>query len=237
MFLNKYLALSGICSRRKAAQIIKQGLVTVNNIVTTNPAYDVQEHDVVIYGEKQIKLEKKIYILLHKPIGFVTTAADEFGRKTVLDLVKNATQERLYPVGRLDKDTTGLLIITNDGDLAQRLAHPRYEVSKVYHVMLDRAVKQKDLQQLLKGIKLEDGYAYVDSIAFLDAEYKSISIELHSGKKRIIRRLLKAIGYTVVALKRVSYAGLTLKGLKEGVWRFLTPDEVSMLMHVSEKGE
>jgi len=237
MFLSKYLALSGVCSRRKAAELIKEGAINVNGSMQTNPAYEVQQNDVVTYGDKVITVEKKVYILLNKPKGYVTTASDEFGRKMVMDLVNDANAERLYPVGRLDKDTTGLLIITNDGDLAQSLAHPSYEVSKRYNVTLDKNITKEDMQRCLEGVELEDGIASVDVITYgKSGDRNKVTVELHSGKNRIIRRLFEALGYTVVALDRVSYAGLTLKGLACGAWRYLTDQEIAMLTHYRKKG-
>lgn len=230
MQLNKYLAYAGIASRRKAVQLIKTGHVSVNGSVVNDPGFRVVDKAVVSIDGKVIKHERKLYILLNKPKGYVTTVSDELGRHTVMDLVRPSIKERLYPVGRLDKDTTGLLILTNDGKLAQMFAHPRYEVEKKYAVVLDRPLAVEDGAQIYKGIQLGDGIVKVDRLEFV--RYKprnNLIVTLHSGKNRVIRRLFQALGYGVLKLDRFKYAGLTKQGLRLGSWRFLKEKEVAYL--------
>lgn len=228
--LSKYIAVSGVASRRKAVEIIEKGLVSVNGTVVKEPGYKIKTGDVVKAFEQVIKPEEKVYILLNKPKDYITTVADEKGRKTVMELIDVADNIRLYPVGRLDRSTTGLLLLTNDGDLAQELAHPKFEVSKVYHVTLDKILTHADALKLKKGVMLEDGFIAVDDMEFFADEPKSeVLVELHSGKYRIVRRLFEALGYDVKKLDRVMYAGLSLDGVKRGEWRYLTKAEVKTL--------
>ncbi len=232
--LNKYIAHAGICSRRKAAELVKQGLIQVNGQTVTEPFYLVKKRDRVSYKGKLLKPEtKKIYILLNKPRGLITSSQDEKGRKTVMDLFKNKIKERIYPVGRLDKDTTGLLLLTNDGKLAQKLAHPKHKVKKAYHAVLDRPLTKNDLMKIAQGLKLEDGIAQVDEIAYVEGKGKNeIGIVLHMGKNRIVRRIFENLGYQVKRLDRTFYANLTKKNLPRGRFRHLTPKEIVMLKHL-----
>lgn len=231
--LNKFLAQSGICSRRKAAELVKKGLVTVNDIVETNPAYEVQPNDIIKYNGKQVKPEeKKVYLLMNKPRNVITTASDEKGRKTVLDMVRDKVDVRVFPVGRLDRNTTGLLLITNDGELATKLAHPSSRVKKIYHVTLNKNLKSNDLEAIRKGLVLEDGVAEVDSIEYIkDRGKNEVGIEIHIGKNRIVRRIFEHLGYEVEKLDRIYYAGLTKKDLPRGWSRPLTKQEIIMLKH------
>ncbi len=235
MRLNKYVAHSGICSRRKAAELVKAGEIKVNGKVESNPAYEVQDHDTISYQNKKLKIgKKKIYILLNKPKNTLTTVTDDRGRPTVIDLVKRHTEERIYPVGRLDRNTLGLLLLTNDGDLAKKLSHPSSETKKVYHVVLDKEVSKKDIETILKGLELEDGKTDVDKLYHqVGKEPTEVAIELHSGKNRIIRRIFEHMGYHVVKLDRVYFAGLTKKDLPRGWSRHLSKKEVIMLKHFS----
>lgn len=232
--LNKYLAHAGIASRREADELIKQGLVTVNGKVITQMGYSVQPGDIVRFKGSIISPERKVYILLNKPKDYITTTCDERNRKTVLDLIKGATPYRVYPVGRLDRNTTGLLMLTNDGDLAQKLSHPRHEVKKVYAARLDKALHPEDRLQMMKGIQLEEGLAKADAVEYTDPNDASrIGLEIHIGWNRVIRRMFEQLGYEVLQLDRVSYAGLTKKNLPRGKWRFLTRKEIIMLKHFS----
>lgn len=235
MRLNKYVAHCGICSRRQAAELVKGGKIILNDAVEINPAYQIQESDVVQYEGKIIQPEQRVvYILLNKPKGFVTTLSDEKGRKTVIDLVRNKASERIFPVGRLDLATTGLLLITNDGDLAKKLTHPSHGVQKVYHVILDKPVESEHIEAIRNGLKLEDGVAIVDGIDYIKGAGKEeIGIKIHIGKNRIVRRLFEHFGYTVRSLDRTWYAGLTKKDLGRGRSRFLREKEVIMLKHFS----
>lgn len=234
--LNKYIAHSGICSRRKADEFIAQGNVTVNGKVVKEMGYKVGEKDVICFKGKVVKPERKYYVLLNKPKDFICTVEDERGRKTVMELIKRAAQERLYPVGRLDRNTTGLLLMTNDGDLAQRLSHPSSNVKKVYHIVLDRPLQEKDFEKILRGVELEDGKATVDDLAYVDMKDKSqLGIEIHIGKNRIVRRIFEHLGYDVRKLDRVLYAGLTKKDIPRGKWRFLSTKEVFYLKSLSQK--
>lgn len=229
--LATYLAHAGICSRRKADGLVRQGLVSLNGKIVQEPATPVLPQDQVCYQGKLIKLESKIYILLNKPAGYLSSVSDqEHGRKTVIDLVQNACKERLYPVGRLDYQTTGLILITNDGDFAQKLAHPSYEIIKVYQATLNCDFRTSDLNEIRKGVQLEDGFMRVDDIFYANQNNdRNIMVVIHSGKKRIVRRLFEHVGYKVIALDRVEYAGLTKQGLKVGAWRFLTSQEIENL--------
>lgn len=228
--LNKYLSNAGICSRREADVLIKTGVVTVNGKIVTEMGYKVKPGDVIQYDGETINAETKRYVLLNKPKGFITTMDDPLGRKTVMQLVKKACKERVYPVGRLDRETTGLLLLTNDGDLAKKLTHPRYKAKKIYQVELNKNVNPADLKKLLDGVLLEDGTSRFDAADFIDDEdSKQVGVELHSGKNRIVRRTFEALGYKVVKLDRVMFAGLTKKDLPRGRYRHLSEREVGFL--------
>lgn len=228
--LNKYLSNAGICSRREADVLIETGLVSVNDTIVLEMGYKVKPGDVVRYDGGSVNSQVKRYVLLNKPKGFLTTMDDPMGRKTVMGLVKKACKERVYPVGRLDKDTTGLLLFTNDGDLAKKLTHPKYKASKVYQVELDKKMTSIDLKKVIAGVELEDGISRFEEAAFLDAEdARLIGVELHSGKNRIVRRTFEALGYNVTKLDRVTFAGLTKKDLPRGRHRHLTEKEVAYL--------
>jgi len=228
--LNKYVANAGVCSRREADVIIAKGLVKVNGVVVTEMGMKVSLDDEVIYKGKLLNPEKKVYLLLNKPKGYVTTLDDPHAEKTVMDLVFRACTERIYPVGRLDKDTTGVLLFTNDGELAKKLTHPGYEKKKIYHVFLDKEISEKELQQISKGIELEDGPVAADAISYSDpADRKQVGIEIHSGRNRIVRRIFEHLGFRVEKLDRVLFAGLTKKDLPRGKWRFLSEREISFL--------
>ena len=231
MALNKYISHSGICSRREAAVRVKAGEVKVNDKVEMNPAYKVLEGDVVSFNGKKVTLQQRlVYILLNKPKDFITTADDDKGRKTVLDIVKNATDERIFPVGRLDRNTTGVLLLTNDGELTQQLTHPSFEVRKMYEVTLDKPVIKADLEKLLSGVVLEDGEVHADAAGYADPKDKSVvGVEIHSGKNRVVRRMFEHLGYDVRALDRVMFANLTKKNVDRGRWRFLSEKEVRLL--------
>lgn len=231
MTLNKYIAHSGTCSRREAAEMVKKGKVKVNGELALDPGYRVQEFDeVTIAGKKLTPQKNRVYLLLNKPKGYITTTDDPQGRDTVMDLVAGAEIDRLYPVGRLDRNTTGLLLLTNDGDLAQKLSHPSYETKKVYQVTLDKPLTKKDFEAILAGLELEDGPVVVDALSYLD-EKNELGIEIHSGRNRIVRRIFESLGYTVEKLDRVMYAGLTKKNLPRGEWRLLEEREVILLKH------
>lgn len=228
--LNKYLANAGICSRREADEFIQAGVVSVNGQVVTELGTKVLRTDDIRFHDQKVSMEKKVYVLLNKPKDCVTTSDDPQQRKTVMDLVKNACPERIYPVGRLDRNTTGVLLLTNDGDLASKLTHPKFLKKKIYHVFLDKKVTAHDMQQIATGITLEDGEVHADAIGYASATDKSqVGIEIHSGKNRIVRRIFESLGYRVVKLDRVLFAGLTKKNLRRGDWRFLTEKEVDML--------
>ena len=228
--LNKYLANAGVCSRREADEYIQAGAVLVNGTVVTELGTKVLRSDEVKFRDQPVTMEKKVYVLLNKPKDYVTTSDDPQQRKTVMDLVKNACEERIYPVGRLDRNTTGVLLLTNDGDLASKLTHPKFLKKKVYHVYLDKPVTATDLQKIAEGIELEDGEVHADAIEYASpTDEKQVGIEIHSGKNRIVRRIFESLGYRVVKLDRVQFAGLTKKNLRRGDWRFLTQKEVRML--------
>lgn len=228
--LNKYIANSGICSRRDADKIITDGLITVNGKVISELGFKVTIDDDVRYQGNRLNPERKVYLLLNKPRGFVTTIDDPHAERTVMQLVENACSERIYPVGRLDMQTTGLLLFTNDGELAKKLTHPSYEKKKVYHVQLDKDLEPEDLQKIKKGIDLEDGFIAADEIEMIDYNDKrQVGIEIHSGKNRIVRRIFNHLGYNVEKLDRVMFAGLTKKDLPRGRYRFLTAQEVYFL--------
>jgi 23S rRNA pseudouridine2605 synthase len=240
--LNKYISNSGICSRREADEFIKAGLVSVNGKVLTEMGVKVKPGDVVRYHDSVVQPEKMVYVLLNKPKDYITTADDPFERKTVMELVRPACRERIYPVGRLDRNTTGLLLFTNDGDLAKKLMHPSTEITKLYHVELDRQLKPEDMSAIRKGIELEDGFIKVDDIAYTQTpemkgktDKSQIGIELHSGRNRIVRKIFEHLTYKVKKLDRTLYAGLTKKDLPRGKWRHLTPLEVSSLKMITGK--
>ena len=231
MRLNRYLAHAGICSRRQADDYIKAGLVSVNGTVVTEMGVKIKKGDDVRYNGERLATEKKVYILLNKPKDYVTSTEDELGRKTVLDIVADACPERVYPVGRLDRNTTGVILLTNDGDLAGKLTHPKYNKKKIYHVVLDKNLKSTDLKAIANGIELEDGPIQPDAISWVSPEKKhEVGIEIHSGRNRIVRRIFEKLGYEIVRLDRVYFAGLTKKNLARGKWRFLSEKEVSMLL-------
>ena len=228
--LNKFLANAGVCSRREADQYIQAGVVSVNGEVVTELGTKVKRTDEIKFHDQNVSLEKKVYVLLNKPKDYVTTSDDPQQRKTVMDLVRNVCPERIYPVGRLDRNTTGVLLLTNDGDLASKLTHPKFLKKKVYHVYLDKNVTAHDMQQIAEGITLDDGEVHADAIEYAHPTDKSqVGIEIHSGRNRIVRRIFESLGYRVVKLDRVQFAGLTKKNLRRGDWRFLTEKEVDML--------
>ena len=228
--LNKFLANAGVCSRREADEFIQAGVVTVNGEVVTELGTKILRTDEVKFHDTPVSLEKKVYVLLNKPKDYVTTSDDPQQRKTVMDLVKDVCPERIYPVGRLDRNTTGVLLLTNDGDLASKLTHPKFLKKKVYHVHLDKNLTSHDMEQIREGITLEDGEIKADAIEYADERDKAqVGIEIHSGKNRIVRRIFESLGYRVTKLDRVQFAGLTKKNLRRGDWRFLTEKEVDML--------
>lgn len=229
--LNKYLANAGICSRREADKLITDGFVKVNGKIISELGYKVKRNDEVKYKNKKITgFEKPVYILLNKPKDVLTTVSDDRGRKTVLDFFKNKVTERIYPVGRLDRDSTGILLLTNDGDLTKRLTHPKYNKKKIYHIFLNKELEKKDAEKLIEGIELEDGFMKFDTLAYPDPKSKKdIGVEIHSGRNRIIRRMFAELGYNVLKLDRVYFAGLTKKDIKRGKWRYLSDREISKL--------
>lgn len=233
MPLNKYLAHCGICSRRDAADVVRSGKVMVNGTVVTEPGFKIAPKDEVKYSGKKVYPTKDlVYILLNKPKDYLTTTDDPQNRKTVLDLISQATTERVYPVGRLDRNTSGVLLLTNDGDLAQKLTHPSNEIKKIYAVTLDKPLTKKDFDEILKGVPLEDGMANVDVLAYTDnADKTQIGVEIHSGRNRIVRRIFEHYGYDVKGLDRVSFAGLTKKNVNRGRWRYLSEKEVRDLKY------
>jgi len=233
MPLNKYLAHSGVCSRRDAVDIIKTGKVKVNGEVMREPGYKVAPTDTVIVNGKKLNIVKDlVYILLNKPKDYITTTEDEKGRKTVLDLIKNATKEKIYPVGRLDRNTSGVLLLTNDGELTQKLTHPSNEIKKLYAVTLDRPLSKADFEKIVEGVQLEDGLAKVDALGYTDPKDKSqVGVEIHSGKNRIVRRIFEHLKYDVKNLDRVIFAGLTKKNVERGKWRLLSEKEVRDLKY------
>lgn len=228
--LNKFLANAGICSRREADEFITAGVVSVNGVVVTELGTKVKRTDEIKFHDQPVNIERKVYVLLNKPKDCVTTSDDPQERKTVMDFVKDACKERIYPVGRLDRNTTGVLLLTNDGDLASKLTHPKYLKKKIYHVYCDKNVTKADLDQIVSGITLDDGEIHADAVSYASETDKSqVGIEIHSGKNRIVRRIFEALGYRVIKLDRVYFAGLTKKGLRRGDWRYLTEQEVNML--------
>ena len=235
MPLNKFLAHCGICSRRDAVALIADEKVKVNGKIVTEPGYKVQPDDEVIYNGKKLFVTKDlVYILLNKPKDYLTTTDDPQGRKTVLQLVKQATENRVYPIGRLDRNTSGVLLLTNDGDLTQKLSHPSYEISKIYEAKLDKPLTKADFEKIQKGLVLEDGKIEVDGLAYADSKDRSIiGIEIHSGRNRIVRRIFEHLHYDVKALDRVMYAGLTKKNVERGKWRFLSEKEIRQLKYMN----
>ena len=233
MPLNKYIAHTGICGRREAAELVKKGLVKVNGQAITEPGYKVSSTDEIsVNGKKAFLAKNLVYILLNKPKDYITTTDDPQGRKTVLDIIGRATTERVYPVGRLDRNTSGVLLLTNDGELAQKLTHPSNEIKKVYHVTLNKELAKKDFDKILSGVTLEDGPASVDVLAYTDIKDKTqVGVEIHSGRNRIVRRIFEALGYDVKGLDRVIFAGLTKKNIERGKFRFLSEKEVRDLKH------
>jgi len=236
MPLNKYIAHAGVCARREAAELVKKGVVRVNGIVVTEPGHKVSVKDEVkLNGKRIFPVKEQIYILLNKPKDYLTTTDDPEQRKTVLDLISRATNERVFPVGRLDRNTSGVLLLTNDGELAQQLTHPSHEIKKIYAVTLDKPLQKKDFDQILQGVRLEDGIAKADALAYTDNKDRSqLGIELHSGRNRIVRRIFESLGYDVKQLDRVSFAGLTKKNVDRGKWRFLSEKEVRDLKYFSK---
>lgn len=234
--LNKFIAHSGVCSRRDAAELVKAGKVKVNGELITEPGFKVKGTDEIKVNGKKVTLQKNmVYILLNKPKDYLTTMSDPQGRQTVLQLIQHATNERIYPIGRLDRNTTGVLLLTNDGDLAQKLSHPRFEIKKIYEVKLDKPLTKKDFDTLLNGLNLEDGFIAPDSLAYADAKDKAvIGIEIHSGRNRIVRRMFEYLGYDVKGLDRVLYANLTKKNVERGKWRFLSEKEVRLLKYMNQ---
>jgi len=236
MPLNKFIAHCGVTSRRDAVALIKEGKVSVNKKVVTEPAFKVNEKDDVSYNGKKLFVTKNlVYILLNKPKDYITTTDDPQNRKTVLQLTKNATDQRIYPVGRLDRNTSGVLLLTNDGDLTQTLTHPSFNIKKVYEVKLDKPLTKSDFEKILNGIKLEDGEIFADALAYADTKDKSvIGIELHSGRNRIVRRIFEYLGYDVKGLDRVMYANLTKKNVERGKWRYLGEKEIRALKYMNK---
>jgi len=230
MRLNKYLAHAGIASRREADELIKIGAVSVNGEIITEMGYKVKPGDKVQFNGETIKPEKKMYVLLNKPKNFITTTEDEKGRKTVMELVEKSAPVRIYPVGRLDRNTTGVLLFTNDGDLAKKLTHPKHKVEKIYHIKLDKNLKPSDMEKIKDGLNLDDGVIQVDDISFIKgAPHNEVGVKIHSGRNRIVRRIFEHLGYDVIKLDRVLFGGLTKKNLKRGHWRHLTNKEVEFL--------
>lgn len=230
--LNRFIANAGICSRREADSLISNGLIEVNGKVVTELGTKVGYEDSIKYAGEKLRPEKSVYVLMNKPKDVITTVKDPQGRKTIMDVLRNEVDARIYPVGRLDRDTTGLILLTNDGDLAKKLTHPSHEVKKIYRVTLDKVVQKEDLEKLLNGIILEDGISKADAAAFVNDPHepkKEIGIELHSGKNRVVRRMMEALGYEVKALDRVMFAGMTKKNLPRGKFRFLEQKEINML--------
>jgi 23S rRNA pseudouridine2605 synthase len=237
MPLNKFLAHCGVTSRRDAVTLIIQGKVSVNKTVITQPAFKVNEKDDVVFNGKKLYVTKNlVYVLLNKPKDYITTTDDPQNRKTVLQLTKNATDQRIYPVGRLDRNTSGVLLLTNDGDLTQELTHPSFNIKKVYEVKLDKPLAKGDFEKILNGIKLEDGEIFADALAYADSKDKSvIGIELHSGRNRIVRRIFEHLGYDVKGLDRVMYANLTKKNVERGKWRYLSEKEIRLLKYMNKQ--
>jgi len=231
--LNRYIAQSGICSRREADELIKGGKIKVNSKIITEMGYQVNPGDNVYYGNKLLSKERLIYVLLNKPKDFITTTDDPHERKTVMQLVASACSERIYPVGRLDRNTTGVLLLTNDGELSKKLTHPSHQIAKIYQVELNKSLEETHFNQIKEGIELEDGFIKIDDIAILDSSGRNLGIEIHSGRNRIVRRIFESFGYDVTKLDRVMFAGLTKKDLPRGKWRFLTDREIVKLKYLN----
>jgi 23S rRNA pseudouridine2605 synthase len=227
--LNKYIADAGVCSRREADKLIADGKIKVNGVVETRMGLQVSKRDKIEYMGKTLSSETLIYLLLNKPKGFITTVKDEKGRKTVMDIIKGACDERIYPVGRLDRNTTGVLLFTNDGELAKTLTHPKHQIEKIYKVSLGKNMSEKDFESLQKGFELEDGFIKPDEVAIIDGDSKSIGLRIHSGRNRIVRRMFEHLGYEVLRLDRTLFGGLSKKSLARGKWRFLNEKEVREL--------
>jgi 23S rRNA pseudouridine2605 synthase len=236
MPLNKYLAHCGVCSRREAAEVIKTGTVVVNGKVITEPGHKVTDKDEVKVNGKKISIQKElVYILLNKPKDYITTSEDPQGRRTIMDLMRGVSTNRIYPVGRLDRNTTGVLLLTNDGELTQKLSHPSFQVKKVYEVTLDKPLEKKDFEKLLNGVTLEDGFIAPDALGYADPKNKKIvGIEIHSGRNRIVRRMFESLGYDVKGLDRVLFANLTKKNVDRGKWRYLNEKEVRLLKFLNK---
>lgn len=230
--LNRFIANAGVCSRREADVLIAEGKIKVNGEVVTELGYKVKRSDSVEYQKKKLRAEKLQYVLLNKPNDFITTMSDPHNRNTVMNLVGNACEERIYPVGRLDRNTTGLLLFTNDGELAKKLTHPSHKVKKIYQVLLDKPITEADFESILKGLKLEDGVAEVKEMAILGDDSRNLGIEIQMGKNRIVRRIFEAVGYKVIKLDRVMFGPLTKKNLPRGKWRHLGPKEVIQLKNL-----
>ena len=230
--MNRYLANAGICSRREADTLITSGCITINGIKIIELGFKVRVTDLVLYEGSRVKSEKNVYLLLNKPKDCITTMEDELGRRTVMELVKNACGERIYPVGRLDRNTTGLLLFTNDGDMAKKLTHPKHQVRKLYHVTLDKNLTKEAFLSLQKGIELDDGFIKPDEVAYTGESRKEIGILIHSGRNRIVRRIFETLGYDVIRLDRTMFAGLTKKDLPRGKWRLLNEKEIGFLKMV-----
>lgn len=231
MHLNKFLAHTGTCSRRNAVELIKSGKVKVNGVKVLEPAHQVHEEmDIVTVNSKRVKIESKLYILLNKPKGYVTTVSDDKGRQTVLDLLGSDIRQRVYPVGRLDRETTGILLLTNDGELTQKLAHPKYEIQKTYIALLDKPLAITDMERIKEGIRLDDSLIHIDSISYLpNKQNNHVRVALHSGKYRVIRRIFEKVGYNVIDLDRVKFASITKEDVHRGMWRFLRVGEIKKL--------
>ncbi len=229
--LNRFIAISGICSRREADKLIASGKIRVNGKVVTEMGHKVMRHDNVTYGKARLAPQDYVYVLLNKPKDFITTMNDPQNRRTVMDLVKISGDQRIYPVGRLDRNTMGLLLLTNDGDLAKKLTHPSHKVAKVYHIVLNKPLQKTDLTHIRSGLELEDGIVQVDKIEVISNGRKEIGLEIHIGKNRIVRRIFEHLGYEIAKLDRVYYAGLTKKDIPRGKWRFLTEKEIIRLKH------
>jgi len=230
--LNRYIANAGICSRREADQLISSGCVSVNGKVITELGYKVKEGDEVNYSGQRLKTEKHAYVLLNKPKDYLTTSEDDRGRRTVMELIEGAVKERVYPVGRLDRNTMGLLLFTNDGEMAKKLTHPKHRVQKLYHVELDKNLKQDDLHKIQNGVELEDGFIKPDEVSYAGESKREVGILIHSGRNRIVRRIFETLGYDVLKLDRIMFAGLTKKDLPRGRWRLLTDKEIAFLKMV-----
>jgi 23S rRNA pseudouridine2605 synthase len=236
MPLNKFIAHAGICSRREAAEHVKEGKIKVNGDFIYEPGFKVSSADKIIFNNKQVHLQKNlVYILLNKPKDYITTTKDTHGRKTVFELIQRATDERVYPVGRLDRNTTGVLLLTNDGELTQKLTHPSFQIKKIYEVKLDKPLQKKDMEAILKGIQLEDGLIAADAVGYTDLKDKTvIGIEIHSGRNRIVRRMFEHLGYDVKNLDRVLFANLTKKNVERGKWRLLNEKEIRLLKYMNQ---